>query len=154
MMQFIAKATSGAYLARTPPVDSTLRRADGVPQINLYHKTFFCWIFQRDCDLSKIDPWMGMFGVLGTRRVRDSRKCERGGVGDCTPRRADGIPQINLYHKTFFCWIFQRDCDLSKIDSWMGMFSVLGTRRVRGSRKCERGGVGTVLLGGQMASHR
>lgn len=27
---------------------------------------------------------------------------------------------MNLYHKALLCWSFQRDFDLSKIDSWIG----------------------------------
>lgn len=27
---------------------------------------------------------------------------------------------MNLYHKSLLCWNFQRDFDLSKIDSWIG----------------------------------
>ena len=64
MMQFIAKATSGAYLAKTPAVNSIPNKENGVPEMNLYHKAFFCWRFQRDYDLSKIDSWMGMLFLL------------------------------------------------------------------------------------------
>ena len=31
---------------------------------------------------------------------------------------------MNLYHKALLCWNFQRDFDLSKIDSWMGNVAV------------------------------
>lgn len=31
---------------------------------------------------------------------------------------------MNLYHKALLCWNFQRDFDLSKIDSWMGNIAV------------------------------
>ena len=31
---------------------------------------------------------------------------------------------MNLYHKALLCWNFQRDFDLSKIDSWIGTFTL------------------------------
>ena len=31
---------------------------------------------------------------------------------------------MNLYHKSLLFWNFQRDFDLSKIDSWIGKYSV------------------------------
>lgn len=30
------------------------------------------------------------------------------------------LPVMNLYHKSLLCWSFQRDYDLSKIESWIG----------------------------------
>lgn len=60
MMQFIAMASSGAYLAKAPPISREGRRADGGDDytMNLYHKSLLCWNFQRDFDLSKIDSWI------------------------------------------------------------------------------------------------
>ncbi|XP_020912267.1 KICSTOR complex protein SZT2 isoform X2 [Exaiptasia diaphana] len=61
LMQFIAMATSGAYLANTPPVvkDTVQDESKGLPAMNLYHKSLLCWSFQRDYDLSKIESWIG-----------------------------------------------------------------------------------------------
>ncbi|XP_048580524.1 KICSTOR complex protein SZT2 isoform X3 [Nematostella vectensis] len=60
LMQFIAMATSGAYLSKCPPVKKP--KGDGKqaePVMNLYHKSLLCWSFQKDYELSKIDSWIG-----------------------------------------------------------------------------------------------
>lgn len=52
LMQFIATATSGAYLASCPlalPIEEY--------EMNMYHKSLFCWNFQRDIDRDKIDSY-------------------------------------------------------------------------------------------------
>lgn len=52
LMQFIAAATSGAYLATCPEENG----GEGY-EMNLYHKALFCWNFQRDIDRDKIDTY-------------------------------------------------------------------------------------------------
>lgn len=60
LMQFIAMATSGAYLAKAPPVSKGARGMDGDGHpMNLYHRALLCLNFQKDFDLSKIDSWIG-----------------------------------------------------------------------------------------------
>ncbi|XP_065662266.1 KICSTOR complex protein SZT2 isoform X3 [Hydra vulgaris] len=59
LMQFIATATSGAYLIKCPPVRKTNNS-----EMNIYHKALFCWNFQRDIDRYKIDSWNQEFIFL------------------------------------------------------------------------------------------
>ncbi|XP_028404501.1 KICSTOR complex protein SZT2-like [Dendronephthya gigantea] len=62
LMKFLANATSGAFFSNAPPVNELECGSESgvnndVPQMNFYHKSFLCWSFQWEYDLSKINSW-------------------------------------------------------------------------------------------------
>jgi len=80
LMQFIATATSGAYMCSCPRVNTTDLKQEAISNeflvaqpMNMYHEALLCWNFHTDADRGKI-AYDNVVGGVSTRKMPASKE--------------------------------------------------------------------------------